>query len=377
MPHVCILSSVHRALDNRVFYREARSLKDADYKVTLVAVYERDEVRDGVRIVSLPLVPRWQRPLLWRRLVREALAAEADVYHFHDPELLLVAPWLRLRTGKPTIYDVHEANADFIRVKDYLPAWVRYPLAGIFGRIEPLLARFNSALIFADDQIATSFLGVRRPKATLYNFPARSFVEKAAAATRDASPRPPVVLYLGGLERNRGSRLMVEAFYQVWRLMPEARLLHVGHMEPPDLEDEVRADVAQRGMKAAVTLTGRRPFEEIGHHLARAAVGWVPWQAVAKNQKNVPTKLFEYMAYGLPVVSSDLPSTRPFVHEGRNGHLVAAGDPAAHAEALLELLHRPEAAAALGRKGQELVRTEYNWNEMEKRLLALYQELLS
>lgn len=377
MTRVCILSSVHRALDNRVFYREARSLQRAGYDVSLIAVHERDEVRDGIRIVGLPLVPRWQRPLLWRRLVREALAIRADVYHVHDPELLLVAPWLRLRTGRPTIYDVHEANADFIRVKDYLPAWVRYPVAAVFGFLEPLLARLNSALLFADDQIAASFRSVRRPKATLYNFPARSFVEQAVVATQDAGPRPPVVLYLGGLERNRGSRLMIEAFHQVWRLVPQARLLHVGHMEPPDLEDEVRADVARRGMEGAVTLTGRVPFEKIGDHLAGAAVGWVPWQPVAKNQKNVPTKLFEYMAYGLPVVSSDLPSTRPFVHPGRNGYLVAADDPAAHAEALLDLLQRPEGAAAMGKAGQGLVRTEYNWDEMEKRLLALYQELLS
>ena len=377
VPRACLLSSVHRALDNRLFYREARSLQRAGYDVTLVAVHEQDEVRDGIRIQGLPQVPRWQRPLLWAKLLRQALAAEADVYHFHDPELLLLAPWLRLLAGKPTIYDVHEANADFIRVKDYLPAWARYPLAWIFGWLEPLLARLNSALLFADDEIAAAFRGVRRPKATLYNFPERSFIEQAARATQDAGPRPPVVLYLGGLERNRGSRLMIEAFHQVWRLLPQARLLHVGHMAPPDLEDEVRADVARRGMKRAVTFAGRVPFAEIGLHLAQAAVGWVPWQPVAKNQKNIPTKLFEYMAYGLPVVGSDLASTRPFVHEGQNGYRVTADDPTAHAEALLDLLRQPERASAMGRRGQELVRTDYNWDEMERRLLALYQKLLA
>ena len=114
VPHACILSSVHQALDNRLFYREAHSLQQAGYEVTLVAVYDGDEVRDGIRILGLPQVPRWQRPLLWARLLRQAVAAEADIYHFHDPELLLVAPWLRLLTGKPTVYDVHEANPDFI-----------------------------------------------------------------------------------------------------------------------------------------------------------------------------------------------------------------------------------------------------------------------
>jgi glycosyltransferase involved in cell wall biosynthesis len=374
---VCILSSVHDALDNRVFYREACSLQRAGYHVTLVAVHSRNEVKEGVHIVGLPRVPRWRRPLLWLRLLRHALATRADIYLFHDPELLLVTPWLRLLTGKPTIYDVHEAYPDFIRVKDYLPVWVRYPIAWLFNWLEPLLARLQSGLIFADDQIATSFEHLRCAKVTLFNFPERGFLEDAAAAASETGQRQPVVLYLGAMERNRGSRLMVEAFAQVLAEFPGARLLHVGHMAPPDLEDEVRGDLAAGDISAAVTLTGRVPFEQIGEFLKRAAVGWVTWQPVPKNEKNIPTKLFEYMACGLPVVSSNLASTRPFVRSGENGYLVTADDPAAHAQAILRLLRDPDAASAMGKRGQELVRSRWNWDEMEEWLLLLFQELLS
>jgi glycosyltransferase involved in cell wall biosynthesis len=285
-------------------------------------------------------------------------------------------PWLRWSSGKPTVYDVHEVYADFIRVKDYLPAWLRAPLAWLFRWLEPLLARLQSGLIFADDQIAATFEGIDRPKTTLFNFPAQSFVARAVAATQYVKGREPVVLYLGGMERNRGAQLMVEAFHQVWQEFPQARLLHVGHFAPPELEAEVRAAAAQRGLAQAVTFVGRVPFEQIGAYLLQAAVGWVTWQPVPKNKKNIPTKLFEYMAYGLPVVCSDLPSTRPFVRQGENGYLVTAGDPAAHAGALLELLRQPAIATAMGARGQRLVQTEYNWDAMETRLLALYQELL-
>ncbi len=130
-------------------------------------------------------------------------------------------------------------------------------------------------------------------------------------------------------------------------------------------------------MADALQITGRVPFEEIGRYLARSAVGWVPWQAVAKNEKNVPTKLFEYMAYGLPVVSSDLASTRPFVRDGENGYLVAAANPEAHAEAILRLLRDPEAARAMGRRGQALVQADWNWDEMGRRLVGFYERVLS
>ena len=96
----------------------------------------------------------------------------------------------------------------------------------------------------------------------------------------------------------------------------------------------------------------------------------------AKNRKNIPTKLFEYMAFGLPVVSSDLPSTRPFVTHGDNGLLAAAADPAAHAAALLELLTDAPAAARMGESGRQLVATRFNWAAMEGRLLGLYEAVL-
>lgn len=373
---VAILSVVHQALDNRVFYREARTLAKAGYDVTLIAVHDKDEVKDGVRIRALPRVPRSRRPLLWRTIARLALETDADIFHIHDPELLMVTPWLRRRTGRPTIYDIHEANADFIAVKDYLPAFVRRPLAGTFRQLEPRLARGESGLIFADDAIAADFIGFGGPKMTLFNFPGDDLITSGVAEIADREQREPVVLYLGGLEPNRGARLMIAAFDEVLTRMPEARLLIVGHFMPPELEAEVQADVAARGITHAVTITGRVPFEQIGRYLQRASLGWVSWQAVPKNQKNIPTKLFEYMAFGLPVVTSDLPSTRPFVEQGINGLLVDAADSSAHAAALLQLLRSPDDAAAMGRAGRQLVETRYNWDAMAPKLLSLYDEVI-
>ncbi len=372
---VAILSSVHAALDNRVFYREARTLANAGYDVTLIAVHDRDEIRDGVRIKALPRVPRHRRAMLWRSLVRAAIETEADVFHFHDPELLLVTPYLRRVTGRPTIYDIHEANADFIAVKDYLPGFVRRPLSATFRRLEPWLARNESALIFADDAIAADFAGFQGPAATLFNFSGRELIERGAQID-ETRAREPIVLYLGGMERNRGAALMVDAFAEVAAAMPGARLLVVGHFMPPELANEVHLAAQQRGIEQAVTLTGRVPFDAIGRYLAQAAVGWVTWQPYAKNEKNIPTKLFEYMAFGLPVVSSDLASVRPFVAGQGNGILVEAGNPSAHAAAILSLLRDPAAGAQMGRIGRSLVETRFNWTAMEQRLLALYRAVL-
>lgn len=376
MTRVCILSSVHIALDNRIFYREARSLHRAGYEVTLIAVHPHKEVKDGIEIIGLPRVPRWQRPRLWWTLLRQAIGTRADVYHFHDPELLLVTPWLRLLSRKPTIYDVHEPHSEFVQIKEYLPGWLRGPLASVFRRLEPGLARRQSALIFADDRLADAYPDKPELRATLLNLPERSFVEQAQAATQGMDERPPIVLHLGGHKKSRGTDLMIEAFEAVVREIPSARLRLVGPFSPPDLEQEVREDIARRGLQDAVEVVGPVPFEQVGAHLAQAGVGWLALQPLPKFQIGVATKLFEYMAYALPVVSSDLQPTRRVIRNGVNGYLVTADDPAAHAEALLRLLRDPQAARAMGQRGQELVRTQYSWDAMEERLLALYETVL-
>lgn len=372
---VCLLSSVHQALDNRVFYREARTLSRAGHEVTLIAVHDCDERRDGVQILGLTEVERWRRPVVWRALAAKARETGADVYHFHDPELLFVVPSLGRSRGTPTIYDVHEAYPEFFAVKDYLPAVIRYPMAWSFRLLEPRLARFTDALVFADQFTPAAFREVRLPQVVLPNFPDADLVDSGARQLSTVATREPNVLYLGGLERNRGSRVMIEAFARVHARRPDARLLHVGHFMPAELRDEVMRHAAALGIEGAVHAVGRVPFALVGHYLERAAVGWVTWQPLPKNQKNVPTKLFEYMAYGLPVVSSDLATTRPFVENGGTGFLVDAGDPVAHAEAILELLGDREGAARMGRRGREAVLEKYNWSAVEHRLIELYHGL--
>lgn len=374
---VAILSSVHLAMDNRVFYREARTLAQAGYDVTLIAIHDRDEEIDGVHVRALPRVPRSRRPLLWRRLAQMALETEADIYHIHDPELLLITPYLRRKSGRPTIYDIHEANADFIAVKDYLPGLIRLPLSALFRRLEPILARGEDGLIFADDSIAADFEFAPAIKTTLFNFPGDELIMRGSLYPPPDPDMPPVILYLGGMERNRGSALMVAAFAEVLEKRPDARLLVVGHFMPATLEDEIRAAAIAHNITHALTITGRVPFHKIGQYLAEATIGWVTWQPFAKNERNIPTKLFEYMAFGRPVVSSDLPSTRPFIEDGANGFLVKADDPHAHAEAILRLIENPDAAQAMGLAGREMVQTRFNWDRMIPHLLEIYDKVLS
>ena len=170
---------------------------------------------------------------------------------------------------------------------------------------------------------------------------------------------------------------MIETFSRVLRCEPDTELLLVGPFSPPSLEQQIRKEIDERGISDRVTLTGRVPFDHVGKYLSQATVGWIPLERVQKYEKSLPTKLFEYMAYGLPVVSSDLQLIRKYVRDNENGYLVEPADPEAHAQAILRILKRPDRGAAMGQMGRDLVASRYNWNEMEERLLLFYEQVLS
>jgi glycosyltransferase involved in cell wall biosynthesis len=371
-----MISSVHQALDNRIFHREASSLRRAGYAVTLMAVHPCEEEIDGIRILPVPRLPRWRRPGLWSSLLRRALATGADAYHLHDPELLLILSRLRSQSGRPVVYDAHESLADFTAIKEDIPAVIRLPLAAAIRRAEPWLARRADGLIFADEAIAADFSMASRARTVLFNYPLRSFVDEGARNIRTAEERGHTILYLGGIKRHRGALLMLDAFARVRQAMPSARLLLVGPFLPSTLAAEFQAEVGRRGLDAAVTMTGAIPFAGVAAQLAQADVGWIPFPDHAKYRKNIPTKIFEYYAHGLPVVGSDLPPIRAFLRDGETGCLVAPGDPAAHAGALLALLADPRRATRMGQAGQAEVVKRWNWDAMEARLREFYRLLL-
>lgn len=106
--NICMLSSAHSAFDVRIFYKEAKSLSKAGYEVVIISQHDKEEIVDNIKIITLPMPKnRFHRMtnIVWK-LFKLALKEKADVYHFHDPELIPIGILLKLKRMK-IIYDVH------------------------------------------------------------------------------------------------------------------------------------------------------------------------------------------------------------------------------------------------------------------------------
>ena len=366
---VAHLSSVHQPLDTRIFHKQCRSLCEADYAVTLVVPHSNSETCQGVAIRGIDEpTSRANRLLRTRRKVlHAAIAEDAAVYHFHDPELIPVGLKLR-RMGKRVIYDVHEDYPKQVLTKHWIPGPMRGVTSRMLGRLEAHAARKFDGIVAATPTIAARFPGERT--ITVNNYP---LLERDEAIERPAPPANDAfnIAYIGGITRQRGMFDLLEMLAQLGA-DSQARLALAGKFSPAALEHDARAHVGW----PMVNFHGWQSRAEVLRLLANSHVGVVPLHALPRFVDSQPVKLFEYMAAGLPVVASDFPLWRQIIDSSECGLLVPPSNPQALAEAMRWLQAHPEQAHAMGARGRAAVRNQYNWQCEADKLTAFYERIL-
>jgi len=365
---VCHLSTVHPTFDTRILHKECRSLARASHEVHLLIPHDRDEVVNGVRIEGLPRSSGRVRrmtvgPL---RLLRRALRLRADVYHFHDPELMPVGLILRA-LGKKVVYDVHEDLPRTFEYKDYLKPWLRGVLSWVADRVENTAARYYSGVVTATPIIAGRFRR-RKEVVVVQNYPILD--ELLLPDPVPWEQRPPSVAYVGSISRERGILEMVRAM----NLLPastEGTLELAGTFSPPGLLQE------------AASLPGWNRVRYLGHLgrdgvrdlLGRVRAGLVVLHPEQNYLDSQPIKMYEYMSAGLPLIASDFPLWRPWILPNSCGWMVDPLDPGAIAGAIQRVLADPAGSRAMGERGRKAVEETFNWAPEERKLLDLYDRL--
>lgn len=361
------LTSVHPPFDIRIFHKECKTLAGAGYEVVIVAPYERDEMVDGVRIRAVPKPagrPARLSRTVWQ-VYRAALREDAQVYHFHDPELILAGFLLKLH-GKRVIYDAHENVRQDILSKEYLPLCLRNFIALLAVLIEIIGMIFFDRIIAATPVIARRFPA--KKTVVVQNFPVPG--ELLPARASPYALRPPLICYTGGIEEIRGIREMVRAM----ALLPaalEAGLVLAGQVNPPELEDELR----RLSGWESVMLLGWQSRSELTALFDKSRAGIVILHPTPAYLESWPIKLFEYMSAGIPVIASDFPLWHKIIVDSGCGILTDPLDPRSVGEAVAYLLQNPDEAEEMGRRGMEAVNSLYNWSNEADKLLELYKML--
>jgi glycosyltransferase involved in cell wall biosynthesis len=365
------LSSAHRANDIRIFVKECQSLAKRGFEVLYIVPSQFGGPIDGVVIRPVRVYRnRLQRMFVtpWV-ILSAALRCKADLYHIHDVELLPQALVLRL-FGRRVIRDIHEDMPRDIQTRTYLPRILIGIIAWIVGVLELATAPMFSALVVAVPTFRERFAGWNRRIAVVNNYPLLSELSEETDSQAALTPSPGAV-YAGALAPERGAFEMIDAIARVDQRF-NARLVLAGEFMPASL----RRDAERLSGWERVDYIGYIGRQQLLQVYARARVGLLLFHPCPAHLAAQPTKLYEYMAAGLPVIASDFPLWRDLISRIGCGILVNPQDVDQVAAALDHLLENPELAAEMGRRGREAVRRELNWSIEEESLLRVYRECL-
>jgi glycosyltransferase involved in cell wall biosynthesis len=362
------MTSVHSALDGRIFHKECRSLARAGFQVTVIGPHSKDIVRDDVHIKSVRLyrsrIIRMTRTV-WS-VYQEARKQQADVYHFHDPELIPVGLLLRAN-GKSVIYDVHEDMPKDIMSKEYLPEWSRSAVAWVMDLVERSACGRFSGIVAVTPSIAERFLAINRQTIIVRNYP----YPKEVVFAQPFSPwetRRPSVAYVGGISALRSIREMVAAMALLPESLP-ATLELAGNEVPEGVRlEELRSDPGWPRVRHHGLLDQPSTFRLL--HQVRA--GLVLFHPVPNHIEAMPQKIFEYMGAGIPLIASDFPLWRQILGDTGCAIFVDPLDPRSIAKAIEYILTHPKEAEEMGLLGQAAVLEKYNWDDEAEKLVNLY-----
>jgi glycosyltransferase involved in cell wall biosynthesis len=178
-----------------------------------------------------------------------------------------------------------------------------------------------------------------------------------------------VVLFVGRFAPLKNVSLLIEAFTELRRLRPRARLVLVGEGA---LEARLRAEARRRGVADDVLFIGAKSVAELPAFYSMADVFALP-----SSFDNSPNVLLEAMACELPVVATRVGGVPRYVTDGVNGLLVEPGQSGPLAAALSRVLDEPGLRSQLVQGGLQQVRHGRSWAASARELLALYERLVS
>jgi glycosyltransferase involved in cell wall biosynthesis len=188
----------------------------------------------------------------------------------------------------------------------------------------------------------------------------------AIAAQRNHTPdhpqRPPTIVFMGSFRAWHGVTLAVRAALRLLEQGHDLRVLLIG-----DGPERPAAEALAAPYATHFTFTGAVPYAAIPALLARADIGIAPFSTAAHPALRAagffwsPLKIYEYMAAGLPVVTTAIPPLTEVIRDGQEGALFPEDDLAACTAALARLLADLPAARRMGQRARERVVAHYSW----------------
>jgi glycosyltransferase involved in cell wall biosynthesis len=388
IPRLCMIVHGPYPVGEPRVDRQAAAALEAGYDVEVVALKRESErgkeVVDGVLVVRLPI--RHMRGggigrvlaeyLLFTVMATAIVGARAirkrfQVVHVHNPpDFLIVAAVVPRLIGSRIIFDVHDPSPEMFSMR--FPGRLGRSANGLLRLLERLASLLADAVVtvhepYRREMIARGIPGTK--VAVVMN----SLDERLLPPPERRSRMPLRVVYHGTVTPAYGVDLLVEAAGRILAEFPQLRVEIIGEGDGlPNLNDQVR----RLGISDKVAIDGEFiPHRDALERVQGASVGVVPNLPIPLNRFALSSKLFEYVALGVPVVSANLPTIRQYFSPDEI-QFFEPGSADSLADALLAVLRDPQRTAARVERARRRYQA-YRWDVNARKYLAILDRLAS
>jgi len=371
---ICMLTTVHRPFDTRIFHKESKSLKKAGHAVTLIApsdIASKNNV-DGIHVITVKKPDsKILHPITMLRVFIAGLRQDCDVYHCHEPGSLFVCALLKLLRRTKLVYDAHEHYPSIISENSLFPKYLKQLVNKIVDISEKTLCKFADIIITVNHSLENRYEKIK-DVVVLFNVPILDLFNVSNSIKEKS-----VIISLGNISEKRGFDKLLFSIKKIKQTNPNVKLLIVGKILGTNKFSKwVDNYIRTNGLEENIELIDWIPHSDVVRYIETSVVGIILFQPTHYNNLiGLPNKLFEYMACRIPVIASNFQEIREIVEESNCGILVDPTKIQEISDAILWLLEHPEEAEQMGENGRLAVEETYNWGNMEKRLFKVYEEL--
>jgi glycosyltransferase involved in cell wall biosynthesis len=415
---VCMLTTDHSALDDRIFYKESKSLQQTSYDVTLLVPLNDkgflvdmggNRIADSktaiqnikiigfnkprshfgrihsiIQLINLTSAGKLDiRGKNYADLINKGVELNADIYHCHEIDSIYAGTQIKKKLQKKgrnpkLIYDVHEFHpAVSYDVKNLGNKVYNKILRKIIVHFEKEALKYVDYVITANQITRGYLLTLNRFIQTevIYNCPILS-IFKEPKKKKEHKDKV-VICHEGFLLFRRGLKQIIEITRELKkRYDDEVELLIIGDAFGKEKE-YFKQKIEEYTLHSTIKCTGWLPYEKVGDALLQVDIGVIFFEPTENNMlAGPPHKLFNYMRYGVPVVSVDLPETSRIISDAKCGLILKDWNLNSMVTALSTLIDDENKRRRLGENAKKAVYNHYNWTEMEKKLLRIYREII-
>ena len=366
---------MHQIFDNRI-NKEINTLIKQGYELYYIAPADQKEIDKYIsynkNVNVIPIKKYKNRKKRMKKGAKEAyeaaLKVDADVYHFHDPELIIAGIKLKLR-GKKVIYDVHENYISVFLSRGKNSRFLKYILVVFYWFFERISDLLFDGIITVNEEVNSKF---RRKKSIIIpNYPELSFFENEDASDKKTpnGDERVIFLYLGGISVERGIKEMLKAAEIASR---ECRMKLVMIGRPDDEESKKYLTMKQDYFE----YIPQKPYFEALSLARKADVGMITLHPTPNHLSSSPNKLFEYMALGLPVIASDFPKWHEYLDEADCAFFVDPKNPESIGKKMIKLCKDAALRKEMGARAKKMANERYSWASIEQNIIDMYTKIL-